>query len=206
MVANFAASAKPQPGRHRLPSNRRCSAPRSTRRSQPQAQGRGRENDAFSLDPTSSAAGHTPDMLKGIDPAMPPYTQICDTAGDTPGQPYCVPGHGIVPLKEIMDTLPQGIPLSLEWGPAAASRARPPIGPDMALPSPATGWRSTMRRETHEAKRPFSLRRAGHQRIPCAVAGASAQGRRPRLSPPWSCRTTSATSWRRSLPSSRQRQ
>ena len=76
----------------------------------------GRENTGFSIDPVQfMRAGDTPEMLKGIDPAMMPYTQICDTTSTTAMQPYCMPGDGVVPLAEILDILPQGLPLSLEY-------------------------------------------------------------------------------------------
>ena len=60
-------------------------------------------------------AGDTPEMLKGIDPKLMPYTQICDTTSATPLDPYCMPGDGIVPLAELLDILPAGLPLSLEY-------------------------------------------------------------------------------------------
>jgi sugar phosphate isomerase/epimerase len=76
----------------------------------------GRENTAFSIDPVQfMRAGDTPAMLKGIDPAMTPYTQICDTSSLTAMEPYCMPGDGVVPLGDILDILPQGLPLSLEY-------------------------------------------------------------------------------------------
>jgi hypothetical protein len=30
-------------------------------------------------------------------------------------EPYCMPGDGVVPLGDILDILPQGLPLSLEY-------------------------------------------------------------------------------------------
>ena len=76
----------------------------------------GRDNSAFSIDPVQfTRAGDTPATLKGIDPAMTPYTQICDSTSKTPMDPLCMPGDGIVPLAEILDVLPQGLPLSLEY-------------------------------------------------------------------------------------------
>jgi hypothetical protein len=53
-------------------------------------------------------------QLKDIDAKYFPYTQICDTKGERP-EPYCMPGEGIVNLKEMLDIMPEGLPLSLEY-------------------------------------------------------------------------------------------
>ena len=76
----------------------------------------GRDNAGISIDPVQfMRAGDTPGMLKGVDARLTPYTQIGDTASMTPGEPYCMPGDGIVPLRDLLDVLPPGLPLSLEY-------------------------------------------------------------------------------------------
>ena len=75
----------------------------------------GRENVCFSIDPVQfNRSGASFDVLKDLDPKFLPYTQICDTKGPRP-EPYCMPGEGIVPLKQMLDIMPEGIPLSLEY-------------------------------------------------------------------------------------------
>ena len=76
----------------------------------------GRENAAISVDPVQYIrAGHSFELLKSVDPKLLPYTQICDATTMTPMEPYCMPGEGIVPLAEMLDIMPQGLPLSLEY-------------------------------------------------------------------------------------------
>jgi sugar phosphate isomerase/epimerase len=87
----------------------------------------GRDNAAVCLDPLHFVeVGHTPDDLKGLDPRLFPYTQIRDgyvvnRLGSKFWQeePHAIGavslGEGQVPLKEILDILPAGLPLSLEW-------------------------------------------------------------------------------------------
>jgi len=76
----------------------------------------GRENAGISVDPVQfTRARHTPDMLQGLEPGLLPYAQICDSASTTPGDPLCMPGDGIVPLKALLDALPEGLPLGLEY-------------------------------------------------------------------------------------------
>jgi len=76
----------------------------------------GRENVAISVDPVQYIrAGHRFDLLCDVDPKLMPYTQICDAKTMTPMEPYCMPGDGIVPLNEMLDIMPQGLPLSLEY-------------------------------------------------------------------------------------------
>jgi sugar phosphate isomerase/epimerase len=60
-------------------------------------------------------AGDTLEMLANIEPRLLPYTQICDSTSATAGDPYCMPGDGIVPLENILNVLPAGLPLSLEY-------------------------------------------------------------------------------------------
>ena len=75
----------------------------------------GRENVCFSIDPVQfTRSGGTMSQLKDIDPKFFPYTQICDTKGERP-EPYCMPGEGMVNLKEMLDIMPEGLPLSLEY-------------------------------------------------------------------------------------------
>ena len=87
----------------------------------------GRDNAAVCLDPLHFVeVGHTPDDLKGLDPRLFPYTQIRDGHvvnrlgskfwRDEPHATGALRlGDGQVPLTEILDILPPGLPLSLEW-------------------------------------------------------------------------------------------
>jgi sugar phosphate isomerase/epimerase len=76
----------------------------------------GRENVALSFDPAQFyRAGHTVADLEGVDRRLLRYTQINDTDSATPRDPLCMPGDGKVPLRELLDALPQGLPLSLEY-------------------------------------------------------------------------------------------
>jgi sugar phosphate isomerase/epimerase len=76
----------------------------------------GRENAVLCIDPVQFyRAGHRFDMLKSVDPRLLPYTQICDAETETPMAPYCMPGEGRVPLREMLDIMPPGLPLSLEY-------------------------------------------------------------------------------------------
>jgi sugar phosphate isomerase/epimerase len=71
---------------------------------------------ALSIDPVQYVrAGHTFDQLRGFAPELIPYSQIGDTPSLTPGEPYCMPGDGVVPLAELLDLLPLDAPLSLEY-------------------------------------------------------------------------------------------
>jgi sugar phosphate isomerase/epimerase len=79
----------------------------------------GRGNAVFCLDPFHFwRAGHDPGLLARYDPRLFPYTQF-DDGVDTDGPPprgRCEPGAGSVPLTGILDALPSGVPLSIEWG------------------------------------------------------------------------------------------
>jgi sugar phosphate isomerase/epimerase len=87
----------------------------------------GRPNAAICLDPLHFVeVGHTPDVLKGMDPRLFPYTQIRDGfvvnrlgSKHWRAEPHSASnmplGQGQVPLAEILDILPAGLPLSLEW-------------------------------------------------------------------------------------------
>jgi sugar phosphate isomerase/epimerase len=76
----------------------------------------GREDAVLDVDPVQYfRAGHTVEMLKGVDARLMPYTQICDAQSLTPMAPYCMPGEGIFPLREMLDVMPAGLPLSLEY-------------------------------------------------------------------------------------------
>jgi sugar phosphate isomerase/epimerase len=75
----------------------------------------GRPNAVTCIDPMQfMRAGHYPEMLKGQDPRLFPYTQISDTK-DTDRAPFCAIGEGIVPVRKILDNLPRNIPLLLEY-------------------------------------------------------------------------------------------
>jgi sugar phosphate isomerase/epimerase len=69
--------------------------------------------------------GATPDHLRGLDPALFPYAQLCDgpaVLAEPDAQRYLedavdgrsAPGEGGLPLASLLDALPGGIPLSLE--------------------------------------------------------------------------------------------
>jgi len=79
----------------------------------------GRSNAVFCLDPFHFwRVGHAPDLLKTYAPRLFPYTQI-DDGVDTDGPPprgRREIGKGSVPLSEILDALPEDLPLSIEWG------------------------------------------------------------------------------------------
>jgi sugar phosphate isomerase/epimerase len=76
----------------------------------------GRENAAINLDPAQFyRAGETPDLLRGVDPNLMPYAQLCDATTMTPMGAYCMPGDGYVPLTEILDILPEGLALSVHY-------------------------------------------------------------------------------------------
>src|SRR5215207_4027093 len=79
----------------------------------------GKTNAVFCLDPFHFwRAGHDPSLLREYEPRLFPYTQF-DDGVDTDGPPprgRREPGKGSVPLAAILDILPQGLPLSIEWG------------------------------------------------------------------------------------------
>jgi sugar phosphate isomerase/epimerase len=76
----------------------------------------GRSNACISIDPVQFfRSGGTVEDLKRVDPALMPYTQICDGTSMTPMDAYCMPGDGIFPLREMLDVMPAGLPLSLEY-------------------------------------------------------------------------------------------
>jgi sugar phosphate isomerase/epimerase len=79
----------------------------------------GRDNAVFCLDPFHFwRAGHDPALLETYDARLFPYTQF-DDGVDTDGPPprgRREPGAGKVPLAQILDALPAGLPLSIEWG------------------------------------------------------------------------------------------
>jgi sugar phosphate isomerase/epimerase len=76
----------------------------------------GRDNAVLDVDPVQFfRSGGTVEDLKRVDPKLMPYTQICDATSMTPMAPYCMPGEGIFPLKDMLDVMPQGLPLSLEY-------------------------------------------------------------------------------------------
>jgi sugar phosphate isomerase/epimerase len=79
-----------------------------------------KKNVVICLDPFHFwRAGHDASLLKAVDPSLFPYTQL-DDGVDTDGPPprgRREPGKGMAPLHEILDALPAGLPLSIEWGP-----------------------------------------------------------------------------------------
>jgi len=79
----------------------------------------GRPNAAICLDPFHFwRVGHEPSLLAGLEPRLFPYTQF-DDGVDTDGPPprgRRAPGDGNVPLAAILDALPAGLPLSIEYG------------------------------------------------------------------------------------------
>jgi sugar phosphate isomerase/epimerase len=105
----------------------------------------GRANAAVCLDPLHFVeVGHTPDDLKGLDPRLFPYTQIRDgfvvNRLGSPfwqAEPHAVGavrlGDGQVPLKELLDILPAGLPLSLEWAMPRDGAYSPPEWAKYAL-------------------------------------------------------------------------
>jgi len=76
----------------------------------------GAKNAVISIDPVQFfRSGGKVEELKSVDSEFMPYTQICDATDMTPMQPYCMPGDGIFPLREMLDVMPAGLPLSLEY-------------------------------------------------------------------------------------------
>jgi sugar phosphate isomerase/epimerase len=79
-----------------------------------------KQNAVICLDPFHFwRAGHDAGLLKAVDPSLLPYTQL-DDGVDTDGPPprgRREPGKGMVPLHDILDALPAGLPLSIEWSP-----------------------------------------------------------------------------------------
>ena len=73
-------------------------------------------NAVISIDPVQFfRSGGQVEDLKAVDPKLMPYTQICDGTDLTPMHPYCMPGEGVFPLNEMLDVMPTGLPLSLEY-------------------------------------------------------------------------------------------
>jgi sugar phosphate isomerase/epimerase len=89
----------------------------------------GCSNVAICVDPLNfSRAGDRASDLRRVDPALLPYAQICDgiIAPDEPNPALlgrmspnqrCLLGQGNVPLDDILDALPPGLPLSIELPP-----------------------------------------------------------------------------------------
>lgn len=70
-----------------------------------------------------SRSGGTPDALRKVDPGLLCYAQICDAPAALPPASQIplearshrlYPGEGSLPLLDLLDALPPGIPLSLE--------------------------------------------------------------------------------------------
>jgi sugar phosphate isomerase/epimerase len=73
----------------------------------------GRRNTSIVVDPAHfSRAGSKPADLAGIDPKLFLYTQFNDL--DVASNEHKMPGEGDLPLREILASLPAGIPIALE--------------------------------------------------------------------------------------------
>jgi sugar phosphate isomerase/epimerase len=109
----------------------------------------GCRNAAICVDPLNfSRAGDRASDLARVDRRLLPYAQICDgiIGPDEPDPALlgrmspnrrCLLGHGMVPLDEIFDALPPGLPLSIELPP-----------PDGATHS-AAAWAKLVLDDTH---------------------------------------------------------
>ncbi len=86
----------------------------------------GRKNGVICLDPLNFVrGGGSAAFLRGLEPRLFPYAQISDGVL-APGEPDLsklgrmspnerrMPGDGSVPLRQILDALPAGLPLSVE--------------------------------------------------------------------------------------------
>jgi len=74
----------------------------------------GRQNAVVCIDPTAfMRAGDTPEVLAGRDQRLMPYTQIND--GKRDDRTRIRPGDGDAEVDKLLDALPSGLPLSLEW-------------------------------------------------------------------------------------------
>jgi sugar phosphate isomerase/epimerase len=74
----------------------------------------GRPNAVVCIDPTAfMRAGDTVAVLDGRDPKLLPYTQIND--GKREDRARIRPGDGDAEVDRLLDALPAGLPLSLEW-------------------------------------------------------------------------------------------
>jgi sugar phosphate isomerase/epimerase len=74
----------------------------------------GRKNAVVCIDPTAFLrACDTPEVLRGRDPALLPYTQIND--GKREGGGRLRPGDGDAGVDALLDALPAKVPVSLEW-------------------------------------------------------------------------------------------
>src|SRR5262249_42167963 len=73
-----------------------------------------------------SRSGGLPAHVEQVDPALLRYAQICDASADRPGPTAAralarearpgrpLPGEGVLPLAELVATLPAGVPLAIE--------------------------------------------------------------------------------------------
>jgi sugar phosphate isomerase/epimerase len=92
-----------------------------------------RTNAAICVDPLNFArAGDTAADLRHVDPALLPYAQITDgmilpgepnpaVLGRMPPNQRRLMGKGMVPVADILDALPPGVPLSVEFPPPDAT-------------------------------------------------------------------------------------
>ncbi len=76
----------------------------------------GRENAVMNIGPAQYyRSGGTPAMLRDVDPRLMPYGQLDDCDTMIPMGAYCMPGDGDVPLTELLDVMPEGIPLNVHY-------------------------------------------------------------------------------------------
>ena len=108
----------------------------------------GRSNAALCVDPLHvTRSGAAAADLRKLDPRLVPYVQLCDGLLE-PGEPdpdglgraaperRCMPGEGMLPLRDILAAVPAGIPISVEvpkendaiapvdWAKRAAAKSR----------------------------------------------------------------------------------
>ena len=96
----------------------------------------GHENLVVCLDPYHFwRSGHKPEELAGLDARLFPYTQIRDGMAPAEGadSAWSEMGAGSVPLHDILDQLPRGIPLSIEWSRPRGSSFTPAEWAKVAL-------------------------------------------------------------------------
>jgi sugar phosphate isomerase/epimerase len=87
----------------------------------------GRANTSVVIDALHwSRSGGTPAHVAQVDPALLHYAQICDAAADMPAPTdtpslireartgRLLPGEGVLPLRELVAALPEGLPLAIE--------------------------------------------------------------------------------------------
>ena len=85
-----------------------------------------------------SRSGGLPAHIGQVDPSLFRYVQICDASADMPGPTDAsalireartgrlLPGDGVLPLRELVDALPAGVPLASE-APCRATAELPAV-------------------------------------------------------------------------------